>query len=55
MAAGKYDEVDAGTRKELGLGENDDVMAYCAELLFALKVDHLRTVIKAVQMRADRL
>ena len=28
MAAGKYGEVDAETRKALGLGENDDVEAY---------------------------
>ena len=28
-AASKYGEGDAETRKALGLGENDDVEAYC--------------------------
>ena len=29
MAVGNQGEVDAETRKALGLGENDDVEAYC--------------------------
>ena len=32
--AGKYGEVDLETRKALGLGENDDVEAYCQNYSF---------------------
>ena len=33
MAAGKYGEVDAETRKALGQGENDDVEAIARTIL----------------------